>query len=62
MKFLVQANRLAYIVVDEVHNEDQWLYGQKEDYKSLRNIKKMYPNIPWVIVTSETGAEVNIKK
>lgn len=62
LSHLVQTNNLSYIVVDETHCENQWIYGQKNnDYHSLGMLRKKYKEIPWIVVTATAGVDVDNK-
>ncbi|KAL5237850.1 hypothetical protein ACI65C_005260 [Semiaphis heraclei] len=56
---LVQTNNLSYIVVDETHSENQWIYGQKNyEYQTLGMLRNKYKEIPWIVATATAGVDV----
>jgi len=62
LSHLVQTNNLSYIVVDETHSENQWIYGQKNyEYQTLGMLRYMYKEIPWVVATATAGVDVDYK-
>ncbi|XP_060858504.1 ATP-dependent DNA helicase Q5-like isoform X1 [Metopolophium dirhodum] len=59
LSHLIQTNNLSYIVVDETHCENQWIYGQKNnEYHTLGMLRKKYKEIPWIVVTATAGVDV----
>lgn len=62
MSNLVQTNNLSYIVVDETHSENQWIYGQKNyEYQTLGMLRNKYKEIPWIVATATAGVDVDNK-
>jgi len=53
---------LGYIVVNESHCENKWISGEKSNYHALGTLRNTYNHIPWVVTTTKTSVEVNIKK
>ncbi|XP_022173123.1 ATP-dependent DNA helicase Q5-like isoform X2 [Myzus persicae] len=59
LSHLVQTNNLSYIVIDESHCENEWIYGQKNyDYQPLGMLRRMYKEIPWIVATAAAGLDV----
>lgn len=62
LSHLVQTNNLSYIVIDESHCENEWIYGQKNyDYQPLGMLRRMYKEIPWIVATAAAGLDVDNK-
>jgi len=62
LSHLVQTNNISYIVVDETHCEDQWIYPQKNyDYQPLGMLREKYKEIPWIVATATAGLDVDNK-
>lgn len=57
--YLVQTNNLSYMVVDEAHCENKWIYGHKIEYRALGMLKKAYKTIPWIVLTDTAGVDVD---
>lgn len=55
---LINEDKLAYVVIDEVESEIKWIYGQKNFYGGLGPLKKLSLNIPWIILTNRVGSNV----
>ncbi|XP_025198080.1 ATP-dependent DNA helicase Q5-like [Melanaphis sacchari] len=56
---LMKNKKLSYIIVDEAHCENQWIYGQKNtEYHPLGRLKKDCKDIPWIVATATAGVDV----
>ncbi|XP_060844816.1 ATP-dependent DNA helicase Q5-like [Rhopalosiphum padi] len=59
LSYLIRFKKLSYIVVDETHCENQWIYGQKNnEYYALGKLRKECMDIPWIVVTATAGVDV----
>jgi ATP-dependent DNA helicase Q5 len=62
LSYLIRFKKLSYIVVDETHCENQWIYGQKNnEYYALGKLRKECRDIPWIVVTAIAGVDVDNK-
>lgn len=61
LSYLVRKNKLAYIVVDEAHCVSQWGHDFRPDYLGLGSLRKLYQQIPWIVLTATASADVYYK-
>jgi len=58
----VQNNNIGFIVFDESNCEDAWKLGEENQSQALSMLRNAYKHIPWIISTTKSNTEVNIKR
>jgi len=58
LDYLVDKNKIAYIVVDEAHCVSQWCHDFRPDYLKLGALRKCYPQVPWIALTATASVDV----
>src|ERR1700722_16398204 len=57
---LHKINKLARIVIDEAHCVSQWGHNFRPDYVTLRKVRKLFPNVPYMALTATVTENVKV--
>jgi bloom syndrome protein len=60
LRELHKINKLARIVIDEAHCVSQWGHNFRPDYVTLRKVRKLFPNVPYMALTATVTENVKI--
>lgn len=59
--YLLKISKLAFIVVDVANTELEWVFGKKNEYDTLGNLRNLSLNVPWIVLSAIPDLEVNIE-